>query len=449
MAFGILDDRILPHVPGTVHLEDQHATSAAAGAASSSLKHDGDIVLAPQPSDDPNDPLNWSFTKKNAIVGILLFGAFVMPACFGPLLSAGTVVISMDLQASIQEVTILSGYQLLIAGAWGPFVSALSRKYGKRPQFLFASLMGLVGTIICSASNSYYTLRAGRLVQGLSFPAYESLIFSTVADLFFVHQRGLYISFFGFALAAVSNLVGVICGPITDYLGWHYLFHILDALVGFQLILLFFFVPETAFERDNALEIDQTVDDSIVEKPAQVHVERADGQERSTRASVPPKKNFVQSLAIWTGKHSNENLLPLTVAPLLVNLNLGALWMVVATGLLSSFYVSQSYVAAQIFSFPPYSLSAAGVGYLFVGPFIGALLGSIILALIMDPLILWCTKRNKGIYEPEFRLIPVVIGVFGGVGLVGYAAVVQAKQSLYLASFLWGLDLFGLLCPNA
>ena len=119
--------------------------------------------------------------------------------------------------------------------------------------------------------------------------------------------------------------------------------------------------------------------------------------------------------------------------------------MVVATGLLSSFYVSQSYVAAQIFSFPPYSLSAAGVGYLFVGPFIGALLGSIILALIMDPLILWCTKRNKGIYEPEFRLIPVVIGVLGGVGLVGYAAVVQAKQSLYLASFLWGLDLFGLL----
>ena len=117
--------------------------------------------------------------------------------------------------------------------------------------------------------------------------------------------------------------------------------------------------------------------------------------------------------------------------------------MVVVTGLLSSFYVSQSFVAAQIFSFPPYSLDAAGVGYLFVGPFIGALLGSIILAIIMDPLILWCTKRNKGIYEPEFRLIPVALGLIGGVGVIGYAAVLQARQSLYLASFLWGLDLFG------
>jgi hypothetical protein len=137
MPFGILEDRILPHVPGTVHLEEV----AAATAQSSTFRHlkhgtgrDTDIVLAPQPSDDPNDPLNWSFTCKISIVAILMFGAFIMPSCFGPLLSAGTVVISVDLQTSIADVTILSGYQLLVAGAWGPFVSALSRKYGKRPQ---------------------------------------------------------------------------------------------------------------------------------------------------------------------------------------------------------------------------------------------------------------------------------------------------------------------------
>ena len=117
--------------------------------------------------------------------------------------------------------------------------------------------------------------------------------------------------------------------------------------------------------------------------------------------------------------------------------------MVVVTGLLSSFYVSQSFVAAQIFSFPPYTLDAAGVGYLFLGPFIGALLGSIILALIMDPLILWCTKRNRGIYEPEFRLIPVAFGLIGAAGVLGYAAAMQKLQSMYLISFLWGLGLFG------
>ena len=146
--------------------------------------------------------------------------AFIMPSAFGPLLSAGTAVVSVDLNVSIAQVTILSGYQLLVAGAWGPFVNALSRKFGRRPQFIFASLTGLLGTIICSASSqSYRTLRAGRVVQGFAFSAYESLIFTSVADLFFVHQRGAFISFFGFSLAAVSNLTSVICGPITNSLG--------------------------------------------------------------------------------------------------------------------------------------------------------------------------------------------------------------------------------------
>lgn len=65
-------------------------------------------------------------------------------------------------------------------------------------------------------------------------------------------------------------------------------------------------------------------------------------------------------------------------------------------------------------------------------------------ALIMDPLILFSARRNKGIYEPEYRLIPAVLGLVGGGGLVAYAYVVQTKGDLYLASFLWGLTLFGM-----
>ncbi|KAK4550017.1 hypothetical protein LTR36_002984 [Oleoguttula mirabilis] len=455
MPFGILDDYILPHVPGTVHLEEKQEDTP--DVKTNGLKHgtgrrDQDIVLAPQPSDDPNDPLNWSMAKKVSIVAILMFGACIMPSCFGPMLSAGTAVIAIDLNTSIADVTILSGYQLLVAGCWGPFVSALSRRYGKRPQFLFASLMGLLGTIICSASKDYSTLRAGRVVQGFAFSAYESLIFSAIADLFYVHQRGLFTSIMSFTLAAVSNLTSVICGPITNNLGWHYLFHILVACLGFQLLLVLFFVPETAYERDVSLEIDETATEAVMteklpsvsEKDTEIaHLETTRTQ---SSAGLPPqKKTFWQELAIFTGRHSDENIFTLIAAPILVNLNVAALWMVVMTGAVSSFYVSQSFVAAQIFFYPPYNLTAAGVGYLFVGPFLGGLLGSAVLAVMMDPLILFCTKRNRGVYEPEFRLIPVILGLLGGVGIVGYATIVQAKDSLYLAAFFWGLGLFGII----
>jgi hypothetical protein len=38
---------------------------------------DGQTVLIPQPSDDPNDPLNWSPTKKHVILFIISFAAFL------------------------------------------------------------------------------------------------------------------------------------------------------------------------------------------------------------------------------------------------------------------------------------------------------------------------------------------------------------------------------------
>lgn len=64
MAFGILEDNKLSHVPGTSLLEDQVQDNNGVSAPTNStahLKHasgkNSDIILIPQPSDDPNDPL--------------------------------------------------------------------------------------------------------------------------------------------------------------------------------------------------------------------------------------------------------------------------------------------------------------------------------------------------------------------------------------------------------
>ena len=74
MGLGILDDHKLEHVPGTsVFSDDPNATAEAVyvDVDLSRLKHgkgkDEHIVLVPQPSDDPNDPLNWSRWKKHLV----------------------------------------------------------------------------------------------------------------------------------------------------------------------------------------------------------------------------------------------------------------------------------------------------------------------------------------------------------------------------------------------
>ncbi len=60
MGLGILEDKHLQHVPGSVLvLDDGKRAQVAQEATRSHLKYDktGKILLVPQPSDDPNDPL--------------------------------------------------------------------------------------------------------------------------------------------------------------------------------------------------------------------------------------------------------------------------------------------------------------------------------------------------------------------------------------------------------
>ena len=119
----------MPHVPGTVILneEDAHPESLTTGLRHGTGK-DAHVILVPQPSEDPNDHLNFSSVKKLRIVIILGLGTCLCAATIGPLLNAGPFTISTGFGVPIGDITLMSGYQLLVAGASGLVVSALSRK---------------------------------------------------------------------------------------------------------------------------------------------------------------------------------------------------------------------------------------------------------------------------------------------------------------------------------
>lgn len=224
MWFTPLEDKSsLTQVPGTVVLADLNRASNV-GTNQLDLKRDksGTIILSPQPSEDPNDPLNWSLAKKWTILTIIMFGACLCASTIGPLLSASLVVMAQDFQRPLTDITLVTGYLLLAAGCSGPVVFAIACKYGKRPAFLFCSFMGLLGSIIGSATQTYQQLLAARVVQGFATCAYESLIISIVGDLFYVHERGFYASIVIFTLNSISNFSPIVCGPISDNLGWRW-----------------------------------------------------------------------------------------------------------------------------------------------------------------------------------------------------------------------------------
>lgn len=422
--------------------------AAQSGAVTHELKHasgkNTDIILIPQPSADPNDPLNWPQWQKDLQLTILGFGATVFAACFGPLLVPGTVVISDQFDVSITKVIQLGGYQLLVVGATGPFVCAISRKYGKRPVFLFSGMMGIIGTIIGACANDYHLLLVGRIVQGFATSAFESIVVTVIGDMYFVHERGFRISLLNFILGAVSSLVSVITGPITTNLGWKYCFWILLPFCCVQWVLMILFCPESSYNRDALYDLDTTHTENY-DKLAELE-HRPTEQTEGAPATGPTRKSFWKRLAPAGGIYSSDNLIRLILAPFLSLTNLAALWVVVMSGLLVGWYVAISFILSQWFSPPPYNYSAADVGYLNIGPTIGGLLASIFMAVISDPLIRYAAKHNKGVYEPEFRLFPMFVClVFTAVGLRLYGTGLASHWAPPVTAVIHGIALFGIL----
>jgi len=87
MGLGVLDDHHLEQVPGTALLTDvidsnhQHHHD---GVDTSILKHgkgrNADVVLVPQPSNSPNDPLNWPLWKKDLMLFFICIDTAVVGA---------------------------------------------------------------------------------------------------------------------------------------------------------------------------------------------------------------------------------------------------------------------------------------------------------------------------------------------------------------------------------
>ena len=121
MGLGVLNYNRLDHVPGTVLLDDLSIDTDGSGILNlkKGTGRNSHIILAPQPSDDPNDPLNWPLWQRDLNMSIIFMGALLFACVMTPMISAGTAVIAVDLGVPIPKVSQLSGYQLLVAAGLG------------------------------------------------------------------------------------------------------------------------------------------------------------------------------------------------------------------------------------------------------------------------------------------------------------------------------------------
>lgn len=320
MGVGILDDHFLKHVPGTSRFSKDPNDAAAEiyeGVDLNLLKHGrgkhSKIILVPQPSDDPNDPLNWSTVKKHMHFFVLVYGT-VLAGALGPLVSGAQVQMAAIFDTSLSNISRILGTSLVATLAVSTiFWSALAVKIGKRPVYIISSVLLIIGTIISSQAKTTGTLLASRIIQGVGQAPLE---FLSLADLYFTHERGWPVAAWTLALLNGINITPPISGIIFDRMGFRWNFRFFAIASGVLLILQIFFLPESTYIRNTVVTAPAAAAAPEIQKEAK----RSDEQ-LETATTSPQKNSYLSELALFHRIFDRETSIffliwePLSIVP--------------------------------------------------------------------------------------------------------------------------------------
>lgn len=246
---------------------------------------------------------------------------------------------------------------------------------------------------------------------------------------------------------------------MSDKYGWRSFWWLCVAIAVFALIYQVLFMPETRWEERHvaiAHEPMGHIPDEHAEK------ERADTRLEETHqesAEVPDTNEIVVKLtgapckaqfSLWgkLDKSSARSIIPALQMPFRLFAYPIVVWSSFVFAWAASMLVIINVTQSQAFARPPWNMSATDVGYTNFGAIVGVALSLIIAGPLSDWVSAWLTRRNKGIREPEMRLvalIPFAVSCLIGGVLV---AVGYQHQWSWEAIVIGGYTLLGLVLPS-
>ena len=261
----------------------------------------------------------------------------------GVILSAATARIAQDFNVSILKAETLGTYQLLAVGASCAASCVLARLFGKRPVYILSGCIELASCIWTGAGQSFNSVLGSRVLYGLGAGAFESIVISSIGDMYFVrhpdpkivlvtdnptqvHQRGRRIAFYNLLGLGCAQLSPILGGYLTDKYGWRIQAWILVAFWATTAIAIFFGVPESNYIRSFKYETDlrSTEKDSDSNSEQGIHKEAEDEFEGGP--SNDPSLSYLQRLKPFNGIDTRSNPISLMLRLLLCALYPAVWW---------------------------------------------------------------------------------------------------------------------------
>ncbi|KAF2230319.1 MFS general substrate transporter [Viridothelium virens] len=165
----------------------------------------------------------------------------------------------------------------------------------------------------------------------------------------------------------------------------------------------------------------------------------------TTQLRGQPPKSYVQTLRPFSGRLSRDKWWKAAIRPFILFAYPSVLWSAMVYALSVGWLIVLSESITTIYrDKTTYNFSALGSGLVYLSPFIGGILGTAVAGKVSDFIVRYMSKRNDGIYEPEFRLvmaIPVMLSTV--IGLMGFGWSAQEKDAWIVPTLFFGIISFG------
>ena len=276
-------------------------------------------------------------------------------------------------------------------------------------------------------------------------------------------ERGKRMALSNLALFGGAFFTPVLVGKITHSIGWPWSFYLIAIFCAVMLPFVIFFCPETAYKRDAAFNTDITGEKGLsvpsrdsaqtskmepATDPISTNGDQASiNHHHKVRDAAPAKISYIRTLLPFNGRKTPDSFFKLLFRPFPLFAHPAVLWATLIQGTLIGWTVMIGVVLAAIFLGPPLWFDEEQTGYMYAGPFIGAILGFLLSGLVADWSATWMTKRNRGVYEPEFRIILVIPQlIFGCAGLYGFGITANdvTKYGWFWPDFFFALEVMGM-----
>ncbi|KAI7368831.1 putative polyamine transporter [Hortaea werneckii] len=201
----------------------------------------------PEPSNDPNDPLNWPLSAKTTTYGTICLFFFIANGN-GSSFTVAVKQLANHFHTDLTHSTFLVGFNVLTFGLgnilWVPMMGVL----GKRPVYLLALALFVAANAWSMQARSWNSLLGGRIVAGFATAAADATVPSAVADMFFLEHRGHCMMYFHIALATGIFLGPLINACIVQMQDWRWSCGFLAIAGGVVFVLTVFFIRESQYQ---------------------------------------------------------------------------------------------------------------------------------------------------------------------------------------------------------